>query len=551
MARLLYGATSGDYTMTSGGRVIPNAPVEIWDAIEGGNQITDLTDYDGNPVTVVTSGSDGLVRFYGPPGENDNLWMDTGQGSRLLVRPTVLTSTIADGSILDEDIAADADIAPSKIAGTAVVEATIRTQAAGGTRATGPVHIIGAVNAVAPDLGTAVILGGGSSVGANHYENVIGAATTANVGTPNSNLPVATGTQADWSVIVGGYDNVVNGWACVVAGYHHAIEATANHCTISGGATGRVGAGIDYATISGGVTNTVTGDWAVVGGGVRNTAAEGAVAAGGTDSTASGTSAVVGGGQTNTASGIASVVAGGTSNQATTNYSTVSGGTGNSATTGTNATVAGGTTNTASNVNATVGGGGFNTASGSAATVAGGQYNTASATSSTVVGGQFNVASGAGAVAMGKEAKAAWEVTTAFGGGKFAVNGDAQAMKMILRKATTDATPTELLLNTSYRLTMDAQTTWAFSGLITARRTDADDESAGYQISGVIDRNTSGGSVALVGTPTVTVLGEDSAGWDVAITADATYSSLKIAVTGEAGKTIQWVAAIDIVSTTG
>ena len=120
MARLLYGATSGDYTMTAGGRVIPNAEIEIWDAIEGGTQITDLTDYDGNPCTVVTSGADGLVRFYGPDGENDNLWMDSRQGSRLLVRPTVLTATIGDGSILDEDIAADADINRSKIAGTAL-----------------------------------------------------------------------------------------------------------------------------------------------------------------------------------------------------------------------------------------------------------------------------------------------------------------------------------------------------------------------------------------------------------------------------------------------
>lgn len=123
MARLLYGATSGDYTMTAGGRVIPNAEIEIWDAIEGGTQVTDLTDYDGNPCTVVTSGADGLVRFYGPDGENDNLWMDSRQGSRLLARPTVLTASIGDGSILDEDIAADADIDRTKIAGTALTEA--------------------------------------------------------------------------------------------------------------------------------------------------------------------------------------------------------------------------------------------------------------------------------------------------------------------------------------------------------------------------------------------------------------------------------------------
>ena len=74
----------------------------------GRHSITDLTDYDGNPCTVVTSGADGLVRFYGPDGENDNLGWIRGKGSRLL-RPTVLTATISDGSI--GDIAADADIA--------------------------------------------------------------------------------------------------------------------------------------------------------------------------------------------------------------------------------------------------------------------------------------------------------------------------------------------------------------------------------------------------------------------------------------------------------
>jgi len=124
MARLLYGCTAADYTITSGGRVIPNTELTVWDAIEGGTQITDLTDYDGNAVGTVTSEGTGFVRFYGPDGETDNLWLDSGQNSRVLVRPTVITADLGDGSILDEDINAAADIARSKIAGTALTSAS-------------------------------------------------------------------------------------------------------------------------------------------------------------------------------------------------------------------------------------------------------------------------------------------------------------------------------------------------------------------------------------------------------------------------------------------
>lgn len=120
MARLLYGCTAADYTTTSGGRVVPNAELTVWDAIEGGTQITDLTDYDGNAVATVISEGTGYVRFYGPDGENDNLWLDSGQNARVLVRPTVITADIGDGSILDEDINASAAIARTKIAGTAL-----------------------------------------------------------------------------------------------------------------------------------------------------------------------------------------------------------------------------------------------------------------------------------------------------------------------------------------------------------------------------------------------------------------------------------------------
>ncbi len=120
MSRNMYGATSADFTVTAGGRPVPSVELTIWDARIGGTQITDLLDVDSAACTTITSGADGSVVFYGPDGENDTLWLESGIGSRLATRPTVLTAEIADGSILDEDINAAADIGRSKIAGTAL-----------------------------------------------------------------------------------------------------------------------------------------------------------------------------------------------------------------------------------------------------------------------------------------------------------------------------------------------------------------------------------------------------------------------------------------------
>jgi hypothetical protein len=85
---------------------------------------------------------------------------------------------------------------------------------------------------------------------------------------------------------------------------------------------------------------------------------------------------------------------------------------------------------------------------------------------------------------------------------------------------------------------------------VVARRTDADNESAAYKFEGCIDRNT-GTSAALVGSVTKTVIAEDTAAWDCDVTADSTNSALIITVTGEAAKTIRWVARIDLTEVTG
>ena len=91
MARNMYGATSADFTLTSGGRVIPGAVLTLWTARTGGTQITDLLDVDSVACTTVTSAADGSVVYYGPNNDKTVHWADSGQGSRIAIRPTDIT----------------------------------------------------------------------------------------------------------------------------------------------------------------------------------------------------------------------------------------------------------------------------------------------------------------------------------------------------------------------------------------------------------------------------------------------------------------------------
>ena len=91
MARNMYGATSADFTLTSGGRVVPGSVLTIWSARTGGTQITDLTDVAGTAITSVTSGADGSVVYYGPDADKDTHWAQASQGSRIAIRPVNIT----------------------------------------------------------------------------------------------------------------------------------------------------------------------------------------------------------------------------------------------------------------------------------------------------------------------------------------------------------------------------------------------------------------------------------------------------------------------------
>ncbi len=128
----------------------------------------------------------------------------------------------------------------------------------------------------------------------------------------------------------------------------------------------------------------------------------------------------------------------------------------------------------------------------------------------------------------------------AFGNGRFAKNGDSQTSVFISRCSTSNAVETEVFLdNSSERITVATDSAIAFETLIVAKQA-SNSNAAGYKISGIIGNN--GGTTALVGSITKTVLGESVASWDATIEADDTNDALVIKVTGTAGNNIQWVA---------
>jgi hypothetical protein len=114
---------------------------------------------------------------------------------------------------------------------------------------------------------------------------------------------------------------------------------------------------------------------------------------------------------------------------------------------------------------------------------------------------------------------------------------------------TTTAAPAALTPTVSGLLTLADQDCWFFTIFLAARRTDADGEGAAWKFEGCIDRN--GATTALVGDVLKTVVAKDVAAWDAQVLADDSTDSLLIQVTGEAAKTIRWIAHVQLTEVNG
>jgi hypothetical protein len=321
-------------------------------------------------------------------------------------------------------------------------------------------------------------------------------------------------------------------------GQSGALNRVVDHLgTVGGGQNNQAGSdnGIvgdeTFATVAGGINNTASSRYATIGGGQSNQA-------GGTGWN------TIAGGRENTASGVHNTIGGGYRNATSENYATVAGGYLNT-TSGVASTIAGGSSSTAAGDYATVAGGELSAADGDYGTVGGGHQNSASGGYGTVSGGGYNTASGQYAtVPGGVNAAATHYGEMAYASGAFAAAGDAQASVYVLRRELTMNAGDwhDLFLDgngTSQRLTIASGRTVTFDILISGRT--AAGESAGYHIQGVVENVV--GTTALVGTPTVTVLGEDDLAWDVRVIVNDANDTLLPQVQGN-GETIRWVATV-------
>jgi hypothetical protein len=368
-------------------------------------------------------------------------------------------------------------------------------------------------NAIADNLFACTISGGGSL----NRENMIGA--TENVGieahTPNTKDNT---TGANYSIIGGGYDNVANGLASIIHGFHCLVRKLATHGTISGGSAHEITKG-NYNTIGGGTLNKIlSGSMAVITGGKSNTIdagdnENGAVINGGVENTVKKRNAFIGGGYQNTVNGIGGVIVTGMGNTVNADYGSILGGT-------------------------------YNTIAGQCAVV-GGSNNQANSDYSCVPGGYDNIAAARFSTTLGRSSKTITEGQIAHASGKFVNQGDAQASRYILRCQTTNNTITGLTVGGSYPQ-MSNDSSFLVKMKMVARRQDVEGETKAWEITALIQNNT-GVNATVIGTPIKTVIASTTNTdlWDVNITTGA--DSIIPQVTGETEKTINFVALLETV----
>lgn len=121
------------------------------------------------------------------------------------------------------------------------------------------------------------------------------------------------------------------------------------------------------------------------------------------------------------------------------------------------------------------------------------------------------------------------------------LESDAQAAATLSRE-TTDATAARLTRDALSLPNNGALAVWA---LVSARAVVTGDTKA-WQVSGALKRGAGAATTALVGTPAVTVVGEDAGAttWDVDLVADTATGSAALEVTGAAGTSIRWEAKV-------
>jgi hypothetical protein len=187
-----------------------------------------------------------------------------------------------------------------------------------------------------------------------------------------------------------------------------------------------------------------------------------------------------------------------------------------------------------------------------------------SGTRSVAIGSSANVASAVSigealtnsnvsSIAIGQNTNTEMSGEFSLGFGTFASVGDFKVCTLGMRMQTTNATPTELGLSTARsadtgpagRIVLANNAAYIFDCDIVARQNTTGDMSA-WNLKFAIKRGANAAATTLMGSPTATLIAQDSgaSAWAVAVTADTTNGRPAIGITGEASKTIRWVANV-------
>jgi hypothetical protein len=212
---------------------------------------------------------------------------------------------------------------------------------------------------------------------------------------------------------------------------------------------------------------------------------------------------------------------------------------------GTNST-ASGVGSTASGVNSTASGA-YSLASGDGSTASG--VNSISSGGYAISSGNYTVASGEFSTASGESSTARVAGSEAHALGAFAVSGDAQSGRYVLKALTADNTPAKVLAYTE-NLVLPDNVSFAFNGQLIARQ-PATGDTKSWKFEGAIKRGADASTTSLVGAVTPVAGDSGASAWTVEVTADTTAGALAVTVTGEADKTIQWVCVVNTVETIG
>jgi hypothetical protein len=186
------------------------------------------------------------------------------------------------------------------------------------------------------------------------------------------------------------------------------------------------------------------------------------------------------------------------------------------------------------------------TASGDRAVCIGGQFTTASGTGSVAViggGAQAAVSAQYAGVFAGHAAVADRIGMNAHAVGAFAVNGDVQRARFVLRRKTTNNTATELLLDSSTRLTIPSGKVVAMT--INIAGVSSTGAAVAHYIRQYALKNVAG-TTSQVYAP-VTIGTDNAAGTSISLSANDTNDALNVSVTGIAAETWRWVASVDAV----